>query len=58
MSESKLRLALRVHDECNGSDGFGSEICTCRPPLGFGIEEGFKEAKNGEQLIPFHITPV
>ena len=21
----------RVHDECNGSDVFGSDICTCRP---------------------------
>src|SRR5690606_25759033 len=22
-------LACRVHDECNGSDVFGSDICTC-----------------------------
>ena len=28
--ESK-ELTLRVHDECNGSDVFGSDICTCRP---------------------------
>jgi hypothetical protein len=28
-----------VHDECNGSDVFGSDICTCRPYLVHGIEE-------------------
>ena len=26
-------LTVRVHDECNGSDVFGSDICTCRPYL-------------------------
>lgn len=31
-------LAVRVHDECNGSDVFGSDICTCRPYLVHGIE--------------------
>ena len=34
-------------DECNGSDVFGSDICTCRPYLTFGIEEAVKEAQNG-----------
>ncbi|KAI1462216.1 putative GTP cyclohydrolase II [Annulohypoxylon moriforme] len=47
MSDEKCRLALRVHDECNGSDVFGSDICTCRPYLIFGIEEAVKEAQNG-----------
>ncbi|KAK8017642.1 Uracil-regulated protein 1 [Apiospora rasikravindrae] len=47
MSDEKSRLALRVHDECNGSDVFGSDICTCRPYLIFGIEEAVKEAQNG-----------
>ncbi|MEI9924008.1 MAG: hypothetical protein WDN50_11270 [Bradyrhizobium sp.] len=28
-----------MHDECNGSDVFGSDICTCRPYLLHGIEE-------------------
>ena len=32
-------LTCRVHDECNGSDVFGSDICTCRPYLTHGIEE-------------------
>lgn len=41
------RLTVRVHDECNGSDVFGSDICTCRPYLIHGIEECIKEAQNG-----------
>lgn len=41
------RLACRVHDECNGSDVFGSDICTCRPYLTHGIEECVIEAQNG-----------
>lgn len=47
MSDPSARLALRVHDECNGSDVFGSDICTCRPYLTFGIEEAVKEAQQG-----------
>jgi len=47
MSDPSVRLALRVHDECNGSDVFGSDICTCRPYLIFGIEEAVKEAQKG-----------
>jgi GTP cyclohydrolase II len=47
MSNPDVRLALRVHDECNGSDVFGSDICTCRPYLTFGIEEAVKEAQQG-----------
>ena len=47
MSDPNARLALRVHDECNGSDVFGSDICTCRPYLIFGVEEAVKEAQEG-----------
>ncbi|KAK8917621.1 putative GTP cyclohydrolase URC1 [Metarhizium anisopliae] len=47
MSDQNVRLSLRIHDECNGSDVFGSDICTCRPYLIFGIEEAVKEAQNG-----------
>ncbi|KAF2841423.1 GTP cyclohydrolase-like protein II [Patellaria atrata CBS 101060] len=47
MADPNVRLALRVHDECNGSDVFGSDICTCRPYLIFGVEEAVKEAQNG-----------
>ncbi|RAL60185.1 hypothetical protein DID88_000807 [Monilinia fructigena] len=47
MSDENARLALRIHDECNGSDVFGSDICTCRPYLIYGIEEAVKEAQKG-----------
>jgi GTP cyclohydrolase II len=40
-------LSVRVHDECNGSDVFGSDICTCRPYLVHGIEECIKTAQGG-----------
>ncbi|HRK65605.1 MAG TPA: GTP cyclohydrolase II, partial [Terricaulis sp.] len=41
------KLTCRVHDECNGSDVFGSDICTCRPYLTHGIEECVKQAQSG-----------
>ncbi|KAJ5675016.1 uncharacterized protein N7477_004950 [Penicillium maclennaniae] len=47
VSNPDVKLALRIHDECNGSDVFQSDICTCRPYLAFGIEEAIKEAQNG-----------
>ncbi|MEB3359586.1 MAG: GTP cyclohydrolase II [Synechococcales bacterium] len=40
-------LAVRVHDECNGSDVFSSDICTCRPYLVHGIEECVRTAQAG-----------
>jgi GTP cyclohydrolase II len=43
----KARLACRVHDECNGSDVFGSDICTCRPYLAHGIEVCIEMAQQG-----------
>ena len=47
ITDPKRRVACRVHDECNGSDVFGSDICTCRPYLVHGIEEAVKEAQGG-----------
>jgi len=47
MTDPNRRLTCRVHDECNGSDVFGSDICTCRPYLTHGIEECIREAQNG-----------
>ncbi|HWP19385.1 MAG TPA: GTP cyclohydrolase II [Burkholderiaceae bacterium] len=41
------RVACRVHDECNGSDVFGSDICTCRPYLAHGIEVCIEMAQQG-----------
>ena len=40
-------LAARMHDECNGSDVFGSDICTCRPYLVHGIEACIQTAQAG-----------
>lgn len=45
--DPNIPLAVRVHDECNGSDVFGSDICTCRPYLTHAIEECVKTAQNG-----------
>ncbi len=47
LSSGRHRIACRVHDECNGSDVFGSDICTCRPYLVHGIEECVREAQTG-----------
>ena len=40
-------ITCRVHDECNGSDVFGSDICTCRPYLVHGIEVCVETAQRG-----------
>jgi len=47
IADPARRLTCRVHDECNGSDVFGSDICTCRPYLTHGIEESVREAQAG-----------
>ncbi len=47
LSDPKTELSCRVHDECNGSDVFGSDICTCRPYLTYGIEHAAKTAQAG-----------
>ena len=47
LADPRRRIACRVHDECNGSDVFGSDICTCRPYLIHGIEECVREAQAG-----------
>ncbi len=49
------QVAVRVHDECNGSDVFGSDICTCRPYLVHGIEICVETAqKGGVGVIVYH----
>jgi GTP cyclohydrolase II len=47
LGDRKHSITCRVHDECNGSDVFGSDICTCRPYLVHGIAECVKEAQRG-----------
>jgi GTP cyclohydrolase II len=47
LADTTKPLAVRVHDECNGSDVFGSDICTCRPYLVHGIEVCVQTAQAG-----------
>ena len=47
ITDPARQLAVRVHDECNGSDVFGSDICTCRPYLVHGIEVCIQTAQGG-----------
>jgi GTP cyclohydrolase II len=47
LGRRETRIACRVHDECNGSDVFGSDICTCRPYLTHGIEVCVETAQQG-----------
>jgi GTP cyclohydrolase II len=47
LANPSVTLTARVHDECNGSDVFGSDICTCRPYLTHAIEECIRGAQQG-----------
>ena len=47
LANPNVTLTARVHDECNGSDVFGSDICTCRPYLTHAIEECIRGAQGG-----------
>jgi GTP cyclohydrolase II len=47
LARPEVTLTARVHDECNGSDVFGSDICTCRPYLTHAIEECIQGAQRG-----------
>ena len=47
LANPQVELTARVHDECNGSDVFGSDICTCRPYLTHAIEECIRGAQRG-----------
>jgi GTP cyclohydrolase II len=47
LSNPNITLTARVHDECNGSDVFGSDICTCRPYLTHAIQEAIEGAQKG-----------
>ncbi|WP_149359409.1 GTP cyclohydrolase II [Lolliginicoccus suaedae] len=47
LADPSVELTARVHDECNGSDVFGSDICTCRPYLTHAIEECIRGTQHG-----------
>lgn len=55
LADSSVELTCRVHDECNGSDVFGSDICTCRPYLMYGIEDAARTAqRKGVGIIVYY----
>ena len=55
ITDKKKELSVRVHDECNGSDVFGSDICTCRPYLIHGIELCIESAqKLGSGIVVYN----
>jgi GTP cyclohydrolase II len=47
LADPNVTLTARIQDECNGSDVFGSDICTCRPYLTHAIEECVRGAQQG-----------
>jgi GTP cyclohydrolase II len=47
LGDRRTRVCCRIHDECSGSDVFGSDLCTCRPYLAFGVEEAIRMAQAG-----------
>ncbi len=47
LGDRRTKVTCRIHDECSGSDVFGSDLCTCRPYLAFGVEEAIRSAQAG-----------
>ncbi|MBS0350305.1 MAG: GTP cyclohydrolase II [Proteobacteria bacterium] len=47
LAKPEIELTCRIHDECNGSDVFGSDICTCRPYLIHAFEAAVHTAQQG-----------
>ncbi len=54
LSNKDTEIAVRVHDECNGSDVFGTDICTCRPYLIYSLKIAIQCAqRNGVGIIVY-----
>jgi len=47
LKDERTEVCVRVHDECIGSDVFGSDICSCRPYLIFALREAVECAQRG-----------
>merc|ERR1712048_650185 len=45
--DERTETVVRVHDECIGSDVFGSDICSCRPYLIFALRQAVECAQRG-----------
>ena len=55
INDNRSEIAVRVHDACNGSDVFGTDICTCRPYLIFAIKCAVECAqRNGVGVIVYY----
>jgi len=54
VSDPMAEVSVRVHDECNGSDVFGTDICTCRPYLTYAMKCATECAqRNGVGIIVY-----
>jgi len=47
LKDPRTEVTVRVHDECIGSDVFGSDICSCRPYLIFALRQAVECAQRG-----------
>ena len=47
LADPTSTVTVRPHDECNGSDVFGSDICTCRPYLMYAVQKCVETAQAG-----------
>jgi len=47
LRDPSVETCVRVHDECIGSDVFGSDICSCRPYLIFALRQAVECAQRG-----------
>jgi GTP cyclohydrolase II len=47
ITDPERELSCRPHDECNGSDVFGTDICTCRPYLVYAVQDAVETAQRG-----------
>jgi len=47
INDPSTEIAIRVHDQCTGSDVFGTDICTCRPYLMYAVQACVECAQRG-----------
>lgn len=45
--DPSAEIAIRVHDQCTGSDSMGTDICTCRPYLVYAAQAAAEVAQRG-----------
>jgi len=45
--DPSAEIAVRIHDQCTGSDCMGTDICTCRPYLVYAVQACAEVAQRG-----------